>query len=77
MESEVNMENLTLRVEEFLFGSGLTLQNYFIEQTPVSEMICYRNAEGRQFDLLIDDVALAAGILARLKELNVKIVCLG
>ena len=70
------MEDLTLRVEEFLFGSGLTLQSYFIEQTPVSEMLCYRNAEGRQFDLLIDDVALAAGILARLKELNVQIVCL-
>ncbi|GLR14014.1 hypothetical protein GCM10007907_28040 [Chitinimonas prasina] len=73
------MENKdrTTFVEEFLFGRGLKLDGYFIEQTPVSEMLCYRNAEGREFDLPINDAALADAVLVRLKELGVRILKLG
>jgi hypothetical protein len=68
------MQDLAATVEEFLFGSGLRLQDYFIEQTPVSEMLCYRNAEGREFDLPINNPELAVAVLSRLKELKVRIV---
>ena len=61
-------------VNDFLFGSGLSVQDYFIERTPVSEMLGYRNAEGREFDLPINDEALAAAVYERLKELNVRII---
>jgi hypothetical protein len=60
-----------------LFGRGQILDNYFIEQTPVSEMLCYRNAEGRTFDLAISDDALAAALIAGLKEMGVRIVNAG
>ncbi|WP_125469632.1 hypothetical protein [Caballeronia telluris] len=63
--------------DNFLFGGGLKLENYFIEQTPVSEILCYRNAEGREFDLPINDPQLAAAVLDRLKNLGVRIVKLG
>jgi hypothetical protein len=61
-------------VDDFLFGSGLSVKDYFIERTPVSEMLCYRNAEGREFDLPINDEALAAAVYERLKALNVRII---
>lgn len=56
------MDKATLEatVEEFLFGRGVRLEDYFIEQTPVSEVLCYRNSEGREFDLPINDPELAA-----------------
>jgi hypothetical protein len=63
-----------LRVEKFLFGQGLSVDDYFIEQTPISEVICYRNKEGRDFDLLIDDVELAIKATERLKELGVRVM---
>lgn len=68
------MNNLMEKVEEFLFGSGLQLQDYFIELTPVSEMLCYRNSDGREFDLPINDSVLAAAVFSRLKELHVRVV---
>jgi hypothetical protein len=61
-------------VDEFLFGHGLKLADYFIEQTPVSEVLCYRNKEGRVYDLPINDDALAEAVLLRLKEIGVSIV---
>lgn len=69
----MNTKNLTANVEEFLFGRGQQLKDYFIEQTPVSEMLCYRNSEGREFDLPINDVELATAVIARLKSLGVEI----
>jgi hypothetical protein len=62
------------QANDFLFGGGLRVHDYFIERTPVSEMLCYRNAEGREFDLPIHDEALAAAVLNRLKALNVRVV---
>nr|CCA86316.1 hypothetical protein RALSY_40534 [Ralstonia syzygii R24] len=66
-----------ITADEFLFGQGLKLEDYFIELTPVSEMLCYRNAEGRTFDLPINDAALAAAVFERLKGLGVQVVKLG
>ena len=62
------------QANDFLFGSGLSVHDYFIERTPVSAMLCYRNAEGREFDLPIHDKALAAAVYDRLKALNVRVV---
>jgi hypothetical protein len=61
-------------VNDFLFGNGLSVRDYQIERTAVSEMLCYRNAEGREFDLPINDEALAAAVYERLKALNVRVV---
>ncbi|QCX49368.1 hypothetical protein [Ralstonia pseudosolanacearum] len=61
-------------VDEFLFGRGLAVGDYFIEQTPVSELLCYRKSEGREFDLPINDDDFAGEVLSRLKELGVRIV---
>ncbi|MBM0103557.1 hypothetical protein JM946_02325 [Steroidobacter sp. S1-65] len=65
------------RVEQLLFGSGLTVENYYIERTPVSEVICYKNREGRRFDLLVDDDALGTLAKRRLLELGVKVDSIG
>lgn len=67
-------EGLDVRVEEFLFGHGLMVDNYFIEITPVSEMVCYTNADGRDFDLQINDAELASAVIRRLKILGVRVV---
>ena len=66
--------NLDAEVQEFLFGHGLQLRDYFIEQTPVSEVLCYRNSEGREFDLPIRDSELSAAVFERLKGMGVRIV---
>ncbi|GGZ02131.1 hypothetical protein ACFFTM_08445 [Pseudoduganella plicata] len=71
------MDNLEQHVEDFLFGTGLQLGDYYIERTPFSEMLCYRNAEGREFDLPISNEELATAVFTRLKALNVRIVNLG
>ncbi|WP_208449718.1 hypothetical protein [Burkholderia ambifaria] len=65
------------KADEFLFSQGLTIENYFIEITPVSEMICYRNSEGREFDLPINDPELYDAAVSRLRALGVRIVTLG
>lgn len=61
------------RSEKFLFGTGLTVNDYFIEMTPVSEMVCYRNAEGSLFDLVINDAELNAAVIRRLRSLDVRV----
>ncbi|AVR97157.1 hypothetical protein [Pseudoduganella armeniaca] len=61
-------------VNQLIFGNGGRVSDYFIERTPVSEMLCYRNAEGREFDLPISDAALGDAVIARLKALGVRIV---
>jgi hypothetical protein len=73
----MNEKNITRIAEEFLFGKGQQLKDYFIEITPVSEMLCYRNADGREFDLPISDAELAETVMARLKDLGVHIIRLG
>lgn len=68
------METLNGRVENFLFGAGLQVADYYIERTPFSEILCYRNAEGREFDLPINNEEFAAAVYERLKALHVRIV---
>lgn len=68
------MENLNQRVENFLFGAGLQVDDYYIERTPFSKILCYRNAEGREFDLPISNEEFASAVFERLKALNVRIV---
>lgn len=58
---------------EYLFGRGMTLQDYFIERTPVSESICF-TYNGRTFDMLISDEELFRGAVSLLLELGVRIV---
>lgn len=60
--------------DEFLFGRGLTLKDYFIERTPVSEMVCFENGEGRVFDLSISNSELKSQVVSRLVELGVRII---
>lgn len=69
-----NMKISEGQANDFLFGSGLSVLDYVIERTSVSKMIFYRNAEGREFDLLIHDKALAAAVFDRLNALNVRVV---
>lgn len=73
----MDAKEITAVVHELLFGRGQQSSDYFIEQTPVSEILCYRDAEGREFDLSMHDDALAAAVIARFKELGVQIVRLG
>jgi hypothetical protein len=53
------------------------VKDYFIEQTAVSEILCYRNAEGREFDLPINDADLATAVMLRLKDLGVRVIKFG
>lgn len=73
----MNEDELKAQAMEFLFGRGQTLDNYYIEVTPYSEMLCYRNEEGREFDLPINDEELAQAVLLRLREMGVRIVKYG
>jgi hypothetical protein len=59
---------------EFLFGRGLTLQHYFIERTPVSEVIGFTDDNGRAFDLHISDDELALSAKSLLLELGVRVI---
>lgn len=55
-------------IDGFLFGGGLTIDDYIME----GDVISYRSANGREFDLLIDHEGLAAACCARLIALGVK-----
>ena len=70
----MDKESLDARVDDFLFGRGVQLKDYFIEQTPVSEVLGYRSPEGREFDLSINDPELAAAVFRRLKDMGVRII---
>jgi hypothetical protein len=59
------------------FGQGLRLEDYYIEQSHAAQVICYRNSQGREYDLLVSDDALAASAIQRLKDMGVRIVKLG
>jgi hypothetical protein len=61
-------------VDDFLFGTGMSVDDYYIERTPISEILCYRGADGRDFDLPIHDEALAVAVHERLKTLDVRVI---
>lgn len=60
--------------DELLFGNGLKVDNYFIERTPISEVICFESMDGRLFDLTISSEELKAKAVARLIELRVRVI---
>jgi hypothetical protein len=55
-------------VDTFLFGNGLTVSDYFISK---EGLIGFTDANGREFDLLIDHSRLAEAAHQRLKTLGV------
>lgn len=59
-----------------LFGNGLTLADYFVRKSPVSEAVCYLDRNGQQFYLSIGNDELFKAALARLITLGVRIVVL-
>jgi hypothetical protein len=70
-------EKMTSLAEKFLSECGIKLNDFYIEKTPVSEMLCYKNEAGRDFDLPINNPDLAVAVLLRLKELGVRTVKTG
>jgi hypothetical protein len=60
--------------DELLFASGMTIRDYYIAQTPFSQVICYTGPGEREYVLHIGDDELASEALARLKELDARVV---
>ena len=60
--------------DEYLFGRGMELEDYYIRKTPVSEKICYLGPGDREYVLLIGNHELASDALHRLKELGVRVL---
>jgi hypothetical protein len=61
-------------IDEYLFGSGAPLDSYFVRRSSVADLVCFVNTDGREFDLLISDDALAESVKTRLIDLGVRIV---
>jgi hypothetical protein len=71
---QIDSSDMFPTADEFLFNGGLKLEDYFLERTPVSEMVCFENKNGRVFDLSISNPQLKSNVIARLVELGVRIV---
>lgn len=77
LAGKANKESFTPEeIDYFLFGSGMTLNDYFLEKTPFSESLCFTDSDGKEFYHLIDHDQLAKAVISRLKELGVRIVIL-
>ena len=61
------------RVDQYLFGQGVELRQYFISRASGADCLCYTSPEGRDFYLPIDDDALAGRAIQRLLALGVRI----
>ena len=72
-----NSKKLPTDLDEYLFGNGLTLERYFVRVTPFSETICYRNDEGKEFYLTVNDDQFEERLRARLVDLGVQVIRLG
>jgi hypothetical protein len=66
-EKEMDISYPEQEIDAFLFGNGLTVDDYFMD----GEVIGYKSANGREFDLLMDHEFFAAACRARLIELGV------
>jgi hypothetical protein len=60
-------------VDERLFGSGLTLDDYFLSRTPFSEVILYTEKNGGECYLSVSNDELAQLMKKRLIELGVRV----
>ena len=72
-----NSKKLPTDLDDYLFGSGLTLENYFVCVTPFSETICYRNNEGKEFYLTVNDDEFEEKLRGRLVDLGAEVIKLG
>lgn len=61
-------------IDNILFGDGLTLGDYVLRKSPVSETVCYTGRDGRQFYLSIGNDVLYKAALERLVALGVKTI---
>jgi len=61
-------------VDGLLFGAGLSLNDYFVRRTPISETVCYADKGGQQFYLSIGNDDLMRRALERLHALGVRVV---
>lgn len=68
---------ISARATEFLFGRGQTVDDYYIEVTPYSEMICFAGPDGQEFYLSVSDAALEEAAIQILRKQAVHIVKLG
>lgn len=59
--------------DEFLFRTGLSVSDYFIDESHGFELICFIDASGREFDLHVSDGNLKTAAVARLRSLGVHI----
>ena len=74
LENEMRQHDALPDVDTFLFGHGLTVVDYFVERTPFSEVVCFRSADGRVFDLAISNEELKKKSVRRLIELGVEVM---
>ena len=65
---------VTPNPDELIFRNNLSIDDYFIEKTPVSTTICFRDGNGKIFDLSVTNSDLKNTIIYRLIELGVRIV---
>ena len=72
-----NSKKLPTNLDDYLFGNGLTLESYFLRVTPFSETICYRNGEGKEFYLTVNNDEFEEKLRARLVDLGVEKVKVG
>lgn len=64
----------TASADNLLFRDGLTLQDYYIERTPLGDFVCFVGSDGAKFDLLIEDSQMHEVAVARLLELGAPVV---
>ncbi|MET1257213.1 hypothetical protein [Aliikangiella maris] len=72
-----NSKKIPTDLDDYLFGNGLTIENYFVRVTPFSETICYRNGEGKEFYLTVNNDEFEEKLRSRLIELGSEIVRVG
>jgi hypothetical protein len=72
-----NSKILPTDLDGYLFQNGLTLDSYFVRITPFSEAICYRNDEGKEFYLTVNDDDFEEKLRERLVELGAEVIKLG
>lgn len=71
-EGEYDLRNLAA-ADELLFGRGMMVDDYFIDDEHGFELICFVGKDGRDFDLHVSDERLKVSAIARLRELGARV----
>ncbi|MDH5228445.1 MAG: hypothetical protein OEZ58_09210 [Gammaproteobacteria bacterium] len=66
-------EDMRDLADKFIAETGVEIGRFYIEVTPYSEMLCFTNEDGREYDLPISDESLADAVFSRLRELGVRV----